>query len=247
MSTNYRKILYEEYFSNQSDKTFSLVEYLKSRDYYINDYLKSFLPGDKSSAILDIGCGYGGILSALKSLGYSNFLGVDASKEAIDLLRSTDLSEHVVEFDVVHFLEKAVKEGSKWDAILLIDILEHFTKDKLVRILDLLMLILKPAGRLIIKVPNVQSPLGGTTVFGDFTHETYFTPTSLSQLLSACGFKKVASFEAAPVPYTLASSIRSVLWRVLSYIYTFSYAVETGSFDTSMIWTRSFFTIARKD
>ena len=250
MPTNYRKLLYKEYFSNQSDafnEKLCLVEDLKHRSYYINDYLKSFLPDDKKSFILDIGCGYGAILSSLKSLGYSNFLGVDSSKEAIDLLQSTDLSEHIVESDIICFLEKSVKEESKWDTILLIDILEHFTKDELVNILGFLILILNPAGRLIIKVPNVQSPLGATTVFGDFTHETYFTPTSLSQLLNACGFRKVESFEAAPVPYTLASSIRSILWKMIRLMYTFSYAVETGSFSNSMIWTRSFFAIARRD
>ncbi|MBW4509739.1 MAG: class I SAM-dependent methyltransferase [Scytonematopsis contorta HA4267-MV1] len=246
MKVSYRTILYDNYFSNHSTQVNTIQATLCHRKYYNDYFLSKFLPLDKNINILDLGCAYGSILSSLKALGYSNFTGVDSSKEAINLLSSTDFAHKVVESDIVEFLEKSVVQGLKWDVVLAIDILEHFSKDELVKVLCLLNKVVKPQGQLIIKIPNMQSPLfSGTIALGDFTHETFVTPASLSQVLKSCGFNTVEGYEAYPVPYTFISTIRHYLWKIVRIIYTFLYAIETGSFDNSMIWSRSFFTTAR--
>jgi 2-polyprenyl-3-methyl-5-hydroxy-6-metoxy-1,4-benzoquinol methylase len=245
MKTQYRNRLYKQYFSNLGLVDTSLEYDINHRQYYNNYFLTRFLPEDKALTILDLGCGYGTILASLHGLGYSNLTGVDCSEEAINLWRSTNLDCKVIESGIIEFLEKSVREKLTWEVVLAFDILEHFCKDELVHILTLLKSIISPQGILVIKVPNAQSPaLSGTTVFGDFTHEVALTPVSLTQVLKACGFSRIESYEASPVPYTFISYIRFFLWKIVRYFYIFLYAVETGSFDSSMIWTRSFFSIA---
>jgi SAM-dependent methyltransferase len=239
--------LYENYFLSHGQEVNSLEQILNSRQYYFEYYLSLFLPKEKNTKILDLGCGYGTTLACLNNLGYSDFIGVDSSKEAINLLRSTYLKEKVIEANIVDFLKQAVEQGLIWDVVLAIDILEHFTKDELVEILLLLKPLISPSGRLIIKIPNMQSPLlSGGIVFGDFTHEIYVTPDSLGQVLTACGFDSISNYEASPVPHTSMSKIRYILWKIVRVFYTFIYAIEAGIFDNSMIWSRSFFCIAKK-
>ncbi len=245
MISDYRQLLYDNYFGNNSNKKMSLEDVLKSRKYYNDYFLSRFLPENKDINILDIGCGYGAILSSLQGLGYSNFVGIDASKEAIDLLRSTDLANKVIESQIIEFLENSLDQNLRWDAILAFDVLEHFNKNELVHILCLLRKIIKPQGILIVKIPNMQSPFfSGEIAYGDFTHEIYVTPASLNQVLKACGFDNIKNYEAHPISYTFISTIRNLLWRIIRVIYSFLYAIETGRFDNSMIWSRSFFVVA---
>jgi 2-polyprenyl-3-methyl-5-hydroxy-6-metoxy-1,4-benzoquinol methylase len=245
MVTQYRRVLYEKYFSNQGNNV-AVVEYsLRHRQYYNDYFLTRFLPKNKSSRVLDLGCGYGTILTSLKNLGYSEVTGVDCSPEAIEFLHSTDLVENIIQADLTMFLEEANEKKLLWDAVLAIDILEHLTKDELVHILTLIRKVLASTGILIIKVPNAQSPIiAGTQVYGDFTHEIAFTPDSMTQVLRACGFSSVEVYEATPIRYTFMSSLRFYLWQIVRLVYTFLYAVEAGAFDTSKVWTSSFFAVA---
>ncbi|MBW4496722.1 MAG: class I SAM-dependent methyltransferase [Oscillatoria princeps RMCB-10] len=220
---------------------------MNHRKYYNNYFFNRFLPNDKNITILDIGCGYGSVLASLQSLGYSNFTGVDSSSEAIKVLKESGLGKSVIQSELIEFLEKAVKQKLTWDVVLAIDILEHFSKDEFVHILNLLKTIISSTGILIIKIPNAQSPLfAGTTVFGDFTHEIYLTPASLTQVLNACGFNSVENHEATPVPYTYISFFRFLLWKIIRFFYCFMHAIETGFFDSKIIWSRSFYAVARK-
>lgn len=247
---DYRSLLYEQYVSNQgqvansnSDTTsFSF----KNRKYYDAYYLKKFLPSNPESRILDIGCGLGSSLIVLHELGYKNLTGIEFSTEVLNILQTSPIKECVIQSDIVSFLSDALAEGNKYDAILSIDVFEHFSKNELIDLLCLIREVLAPEGILLIKVPNAQSPLfGGTVVFGDFTHEIAFTPSSLSQVLRACGFSRIELYEAAPVPYTFFSSLRSYLWKIVRFIYVSLYAVETGSLQASEIWSRSFFATAK--
>ena len=246
MKLKYRDILYNDYFTNQSSQKEHLEDTLKNRKYYNDYFLNRFLPQNKEIRILDLGCGYGSMLASLKGLDYKDFTGVDASKEAISLLKTTDLKEKVIETEIIEFLEKSIEQNSTWDVVLAIDILEHFDKDELVYILSLLKKTINSKGKLIIKIPNIQSPcLSGEIAFGDFTHEVFVTPASLKQVLTSCGFSKIETYEACPIPHTLMSSLRYFLWRIIRVFYTFIYAIETGSYNNSMIWSRSFFAVAR--
>jgi cyclopropane fatty-acyl-phospholipid synthase-like methyltransferase len=238
---DYRTLLYQQYVSDQGLKVnFNIT----NRQYYDRYYFKKLLPLNPESRILDIGCGLGSSLMVLRDLGYSNLTGIEFSREVVNLLQGSPIQDYVINSDIASFLSDALAEGKQYDAILSIDVFEHFSKNELIDILCLIEKVLAPGGILLIKVPNAQSPLfSGTVVFGDFAHENAVTPSSLSQVLRACGFDKIQACEAAPVPYTLFSYLRYFLWKIVRLIYVALYAVETGALNVSEIWSRSFFVV----
>ena len=128
---NYRSILYKNYFSKNGEKKGYILSSHNQRSYYEEYFLRKFLPMKKDISILDIGCGEGSILFSLLNLGYENLTGVDISQEAVDSLAQTELVSKVIQSELITFLNKSIEEGKKWDFILAIDVLEHFTKDEL--------------------------------------------------------------------------------------------------------------------
>ena len=58
-----------------------------SPEFYTNfkipSYLKNVLPEEKSTLFLDIGCGFGQILSELRDSGYVNLFGIDIDQNAV--------------------------------------------------------------------------------------------------------------------------------------------------------------------
>ena len=84
---------------------------------------------------------------------------------------------------------------------------------------------------MILQTPNAESPWGLYYRYGDFTHETAFTPSLLTYLLSLCGFQDIKVREMEPVPwgYSPISTIRYFLWKIIRLFTIVSNLVETGS------------------
>lgn len=86
---------YEGYFRYRDVSTSVDDNYIFPR------YLLDVFPGDRSTRILDIGCGFGHILRALHGNGYEKAEGVDVSFEAVEhcidsglkVTRITDLTQ----------------------------------------------------------------------------------------------------------------------------------------------------------
>ncbi len=53
-------------------------------DVELQAYVRNRLPSDKSSLIVDFGCGLGQTLRSLAKLGYTNLLGVEINDFAVD-------------------------------------------------------------------------------------------------------------------------------------------------------------------
>lgn len=71
--------------------------------YMVRNYLK-YLPKDKNAHILDLGCGMGHYIYALKKMGYCNVAGVDASESNVKFCVSHHMN--VVQDDIVNYLQK---------------------------------------------------------------------------------------------------------------------------------------------
>lgn len=157
--------------------------------YFRKNYLRH-MPADKKANILDIGCGMGHFLYFLEKEGYINYSGIDISPENVKFCEEHRF--HVELCDAVRFLEESNKP---YDVIIMNDILEHFKKDEIMRLLGLINKNLAPQGKVIIKVPNAANPLmGGSSRYYDFTHEVSFTEESLSQVLRICSFRDVCIY-----------------------------------------------------
>ena len=127
--------------------------------------------------------------------GFGNITGIDRSPQQVAAARSLGLTG-VREGEVLEVLEtlKAASQG----LVIAFDLLEHFTKDELLVLVDRVARVLTTGGKFLIHVPNGESPFGGRVRYADFTHELAFTRESLSQLLNACGFSQIHCYEDLP-------------------------------------------------
>ncbi|MFC1539560.1 class I SAM-dependent methyltransferase [Candidatus Latescibacterota bacterium] len=240
---DYRTRIYKKYSSlfKQEKSVFNEKEAsscLKSFDYY----LRGWLPEVKESVIVDLACGNGKLLYFFKQRGFTNITGVDISPEQVMFARK--VVSNVILANINDFLDDYQET---FDLITGFDIIEHFNKDEVLNFLDNCYAALKPNGRIILKTLNADSPFGVSIHYGDFTHETGFTPESLAHLLRLCGFDSIDIREMSPVPigYSVKSTMRYIMWRAIRCLIKFYNLVETGG-TGSGVYTRVFIIKAKK-
>lgn len=153
----------------------------------IASQLASCLPEDRSIAVLDVGCGYGFALNALKILGFKNVEGVELSAQQAERARNSGFRVHVVE-DTAIWL--AGRVGS-YAVVLLRDVLEHLPTSQQIPLLRSIHASLQPGGRLIVQVPNANAILAARWRYNDFTHYSSFTEHSLYFVLRNAGFEDI--------------------------------------------------------
>ncbi len=216
MSYNYRSVLYKDYYQNQSGRAFQLqIEDKMENDANLfSAEILPFLPKDKSIKILDIGCGFGSLVKLLKDSGYTNILGIDLSESQVAIAHQFGLSEVQVN-DINDFLSS--KENT-FDVITGIDIIEHFSKDELIDLLNIIKKSLKLNGIAIFRTPNNDAPFATIYSRGDFTHENYLNGSSAEQLMLSMGFKEIEVNESHIV---VAGFLKEILRKILWSIYTF--------------------------
>jgi 2-polyprenyl-3-methyl-5-hydroxy-6-metoxy-1,4-benzoquinol methylase len=182
------------------------------------------LPPMKEAEILEIGCGQGNVLELAHQLGYQRLRGIDLSGEQVAIARHRGL-DHVEEADLFDYLPRHCEA---FDAILAIDVIEHFDKPDVLHVMDMIWASLRSGGRLIAQVPNGGSPFGSGILYGDFTHGVAFTSFSARQVLRAVGFREVETYSPEPVPHGLISLARFLLWKLIALQWRAMLAVETG-------------------
>ncbi|WP_165067106.1 class I SAM-dependent methyltransferase [Paludisphaera rhizosphaerae] len=164
---------------------------------YYDWYTRDWLPRDKDVPILDIACGSGQFLYFLRERGYTNAVGIDLDRAQVEIGRSLGLDCRCA--TVSDFL--ASEDPSKsYQLVTMLDILEHFTRDELFPILEAVAARLAPGGRLMVSVPNADSPHAARAIYADITHEIAFTPTSLNELFFCHGLKVAGMRDPWPAP-----------------------------------------------
>ncbi len=164
-----------------------------------------FRPG---MSVLEIGCGTGQFLAYLAAKGLTDFEGVDHDPALRDVVPAA-VRDKLAIVDLNDYLAQAQVAGRRFDRVVLFDVLEHFTPYAGLDLLEAVAAVLAPAGRVMVKVPNVASPWGAAYQYGDLTHRTAFTPGSLRQLAQTAGFQVVACY-----PHREGSPVRQGLDRV---------------------------------
>jgi SAM-dependent methyltransferase len=155
--------------------------------YKLPPYIERVISAIPNARVLDFGCGFGPLLSALKRAGVTEAEGLDIAPEAIQYcqahgLRCTDGNANPDFFK---------EHRGYYDFVLMSHVLEHFPKDQVVVQLRQVKEILNPGGGLIVMVPNAQSNTGAYWAYEDITHYQLFTSGSLYHVLRAAGFDTV--------------------------------------------------------
>lgn len=111
----------------------------------------------KNPAILDAGCGTGGLLEALREAGFSNLAGFDFSADAVEFTRERGFSvEQLRVQDMARF-----QPGTRFDVIVCNDVFCYLTDEEIVATLRAFADRLLPGG-LVITNNNAFRALRGT-------------------------------------------------------------------------------------
>lgn len=151
------------------------------------------LQGMKPGALLDIGCGNGSFLAAAAQRGWDAH-GIDFDADAVAAARQRP----GVKVWVGGLLEQNFPAES-FDAITLNNVIEHLPNPR--ETIAECRRLLKPAGRLVVITPNLDS-LGHQTFQEHWRglepprHLFMFTPTTLRSLARREGFQKISAFSA---------------------------------------------------
>jgi 2-polyprenyl-3-methyl-5-hydroxy-6-metoxy-1,4-benzoquinol methylase len=239
---NYREKLYSGYVSTHTSHLYdeATLDGFKRQFPVWKRYFGRALPENKMARILDIGCGNGGFVYFLQSLGYQNSQGIDISKEQIEEAKRLGI-QNVEYGDLIRFLKD---KKFSYDVIFAKDVIEHFRKEEILDVVSFVFDSLKPEGRFVIQASNAQSLFGSMLRYADFTHEIAFTQDSLYQLLTTAGFKEISFFPTGPVPKGIKSAVRFILWKAIQGILRSYMLVERGN--PKGIYTSNIIAIARK-
>ena len=216
MSVEYRKVLYANYHTTQSGRaslTSAEALFLREKRQFESEILPLLQSVSKSARIFDMGCGSGSLLKGLKDAGYTNVIGMDLSEEQVNMAHEFGVSE-VVLGDAMQFFRSSEEQ---FDVITGMDIIEHFTKDELVELLQLIQSKLKKGGMAIFRTPNMDAPIATAFAIGDFTHENYLNASSAEQVMLSCGFSNVRVVPSfMRVNGFLKEGLRGILYRLLN-------------------------------
>lgn len=162
---------------------------------YFEWYTRGWLPGDREAPILDVGCGSGQLLYFLASKGYRRAKGIDLDHDQVALAKQLGLDAE--ECSAQEHLERS---PAHYDLIVILDVIEHLTREELFPFMEAVVGHLKPGGRLIASVPNAESPDGLRCTYTDITHEAAYTPVSFEQMLFCHGLRLEELRDPWPAP-----------------------------------------------
>ena len=236
--------------NNTSD--YARIAYSRYGDYgelnysaFINYYrrkLTAHLDIRQSWNCLDLACGFGNFLSYLSQVGVEKFIGVDGSVEATYHARREFGESHVITADVFKYLTSV---DNSFDLISALDFIEHINKKDMFRLLILISKRQLLGGWLLIRTPNANGLFGQSARYADITHEICFTPDSLSDVLSRCGYSVQSVWEDGPAIGSVKQTMHWFVWQIVRFGIRAINAAETGCWGDGVL-TRNMWVLARK-
>jgi O-antigen chain-terminating methyltransferase len=148
------------------------------------------------SGVLDVGCGRGEFLAALKAAGVSAH-GVDANGEMVAVARERGLE--AAHADALAYLTSL--PDASLGGIIATQVVEHLDPPYLMRLLDTMAQKLRQGAPLVVETINPACWLAFfSSYIRDLTHVRPVHPETLQYLLRTSGFERVGIRYSAPVP-----------------------------------------------
>lgn len=234
--------LFDKYTSTQDLSFVDNQEMIHWSGIYFNHYILPHLPTDKNAHILEIGCGWGKYINHLKNLGYSNIHGIDISPEQIAFAKDNLKLDNVEIGDGVIFLKNT---KIQYDAIYMIDVLEHLDLEDSISVGDSIYKNLKKGGVFVIQVPNGMSLLSPIR-YSDITHTRGFSDYMCTQYMKLSGFGTTKNYSLPPMAHGLKSIVRSLIWKLLVNQLLKAYMLVANGTLMGGIYTSNILSVAKK-
>lgn len=212
---------------------------------------------NSNPAILDAGCGTGGLLEQLKQQGYTNVSGFDLSPDAVEYARKS--CPHVQMLDILQ-TDKVFPKNS-FDVVVCNDIFTVLPDGKDRQALEKLVSVLKPGGLLIINLAALKSFAGSHDVAVSMTRryskasvhklaanlvtvkETIFWPFLLSPVIFS-----IRSFQRLKLSLGKKGNLKSDVKPIPSLLNSFFYSITKSErkFPFAKPWGSSIFVVMQK-
>jgi Methyltransferase domain len=157
--------------------------------------------------VLEIGFGNGSFLAWAKAQG-AIVAGTETHAAIIDAARTKGFDAHPADLGALLVAARC------FDLVVAFDVLEHWDMQTLITNLNQIHALLDVGGTLLARFPNGQSPFGRLHQYGDITHRSVLSASSIGQLAQMTGFEVVRVANAARVPARLDPwSLLKFRWR----------------------------------
>lgn len=150
----------------------------------------------RSGRILDVGCGPGGLLAAMRELGWTG-VGVESGEAGVRVARARGLDVRQGSWDAVD-----LSAERPFDLVSFVHVLEHLRDPR--EALSRARRRLAPSGRLLVAVPNKDawdlrfSARARARTYDLPVHLHHFTEASLRRALEGAGFREVEIVVSVP-------------------------------------------------
>jgi 2-polyprenyl-3-methyl-5-hydroxy-6-metoxy-1,4-benzoquinol methylase len=238
---SYKDRIYENYYRTHilPRKGAVTIAQLDKAKKVFDLHFGRFLPADKEAEIIDAGCGAGNLVYWMQKAGYRNARGIDSSVDQIEAGKALGIAN----LEVADLLKVLKESRDRFELIFMRDVLEHIEKEHVLPMLDMCLAALTPGGRLVMQMPNGASPVVGRVLYGDFTHESAYTVTSLSQLFLLAGYDDLKFYPFEPHFPRLRWNwflsragwrvvARRASWKIVRSLYWFMIYAEIGAHQT---------------
>jgi SAM-dependent methyltransferase len=186
-------------------------------DWHVDRALATSRPA--GARVLELGFGNGRFLGYCRKRGFGA-VGVESDPDLVE--RASGLG-----FVAAKSIDDLVDHGP-FDLIAAFDVLEHLDRQALDNFFGKLPPLLGDAGRVLLRVPNGDSPFGRRHQHGDRSHITTFGEFKLRQFAHASGLTVAAvgdspwyvdEFDALGLKMAVRGVVRTILDYVLSMAY----------------------------
>ena len=181
------------YSFNEDQRSNALVTFFRRKLEAMKTRAFGRVLGTGKKRILDVGCGDGRFLGALREFGSSDWElhGIDIDQAAVERAKKRNLKASYTR------LEDYDPGDIKFDMIVLFQVIEHVSAPN--EMAGKIRSLLAPGGLFVIETPDVAGwdhALFRDGLWGGYhipRHWTLFTPKTLEQLCSQAGFESVQS------------------------------------------------------
>jgi 2-polyprenyl-3-methyl-5-hydroxy-6-metoxy-1,4-benzoquinol methylase len=207
------------------------------------------LPSSRESRVLDFGCGAGLHLYALREEGYLNLVGAEVRENMVEWCSKAGF-EVVFQPSGQCPTTSFPEEG--FEAILMIQVIEHIPMEQVVPTLDGLRRCLAQGGELIVQTTNAVSLAGHADKWNDMTHTFGYTERSLLQALEFAGFRTIVveGGRSELASALRARKVKRAAWQLAQRgwfaLRRIAHLIEMGT-DAPRIYTKNLLAVATRD